>query len=348
MLARLFTAAVMVFALAAPARAQLSKDVKLLAPFKPVVAKASESTVRVLCDDKDTILGTIVGTDGYILTKWSELKGNLIVRTSDSNEYDATLVAAHRGTDLALLKVDAKNLKAVEFTDTRKVPAGNWVAASGVTSDPVAVGIISVMTRKTTGRDARIPNPKAAYLGIMSADEKDKSGNSVGAKIDALMPGGPASSAGLAPGDIICEVNGKKVDGMAALLEVLDGLSGGEEVAVKAQRKGETKDFKVKLGTRPKESDDRSARMNAHGSVLSGRRAGFAEVLQTDMVLDAKDCGGPVVDLDGHVLGINIARAGRVETWVLPSEVIRPLLPDLKAGKFPPPAIAPPPRLKTK
>ena len=68
--------------------------------------------MRVLCDEKDTILGTVVDPNGYILTKWSELKGNLIVRTSDSNEYDATLVAAHRGTDLALLKVDAKNLKA--------------------------------------------------------------------------------------------------------------------------------------------------------------------------------------------------------------------------------------------
>ena len=62
-------------------------------------------------------------------------------------------------------------------------------------------------------------------------------------------------------------------------------------------------------------------------------------MLQTDMVVDAKDCGGPVVDLDGNVLGINIARAGRVETWVLPSEVIRPLLPDLKAGKFAPVAV---------
>jgi serine protease Do len=350
MLSRLFTASVIVLALTAPAHAQLSKDVKLLAPFKPVVAKASESTVRVLCDDKDTILGTVVDPNGYILTKWSELKGNLIVRTSDSNEYDATLVAAHRGTDLALLKVEAKNLKAVEFTDTRKVPPGNWIAASGVTSDPIGVGIVSVATRKTTGRDARIPNPKAAYLGIMSADEKDKTGTAVGAKIDALMPGGPAFSAGLAAGDIICEVNGKKIEGMQSLLEVLDGLSGGETVAVKAQRKGETKDFKVTLGTRPKETDDRSARMNSADPMfpLSHRRAGFFEVLQTDMALDAKNCGGPVVDLDGNVLGINIARAGRVETWVLPSEVIRPLLPDLKAGKFPPPAVAPAPRLKTK
>jgi serine protease Do len=91
------------------------------------------------------------------------------------------------------------------------------------------------------------------------------------------------------------------------------------------------------------------------GTLLSARRTGFPQVLQTDMVLDAKDCGGPVVDLEGRVLGINIARAGRVETWVLPGEVIKPLLPEFKAGKFAPaatsaeaPALpaAPAPRLK--
>jgi serine protease Do len=345
MLARLFTAAAMVFALSAPAHAQLSKDVKLLAPFKTVVAKASESTVRVLCNDQETILGTIVDPDGYILTKLSELKSlTLVVRTSDSNEYDATVVAAHRGTDLALLKVDAKNLKAVEFADTRKLPAGNWVAASGVTSDPVAVGIVSVMTRQTTGRDARNPVPNAGFLGIASATEK--ASNVIGARISSLDPKGPAFLAGLVPGDVICEVNGKKVENIDALQKLLDELRSGETIAVKAQRKGELKDFKVTLGPRP--TDDRSARMNAHGSELSLRRFGFAEILQTDMVLNAKDCGGPVVDLDGNVLGINIARAGRVETWVLPSEVIRPLLPDFKAGKFPPPPAAPAPRLKGK
>jgi S1-C subfamily serine protease len=72
------------------------------------------------------------------------------------------------------------------------------------------------------------------------------------------------------------------------------------------------------------------------GGELSGRRSGFPAVLQTDMVIQPKDCGGPVVDLNGNVLGINIARAGRVETWILPSEDIRPLLNDLKSGKFAP------------
>ena len=143
MISRLLTAAVLVAALAAPASAQLSKDSKLLAPFKPVVAKANESTVRIKCDDKDAVLGTIVDADGYILTKLSELRGAVFVRLPDGTEYEAVTVAAHKDTDLALLKVDVKGLKAVTFTETKKLPQGSWLAASGPTSDPVSVGIVS-------------------------------------------------------------------------------------------------------------------------------------------------------------------------------------------------------------
>jgi len=166
MTSRLLAVAVALALLAAPASAQLSKDSKLLAPFKPVVEKASESTVRIKCNDKDTVLGTIVDPDGLILTKLSELKGTVFVRLPDGTEYEATTVAAHKDTDLALIKVDVKGLKAVKFADTTKLPRGNWLVASGPTSDPIGVGIVSVMTRKLTGRDTIVTNPNRGYLGI--------------------------------------------------------------------------------------------------------------------------------------------------------------------------------------
>jgi len=58
------------------------------------------------------------------------------------------------------------------------------------------------------------------------------------------------------------------------------------------------------------------------------------------MVLAPKDCGGPIVSLEGHVLGVSIARAGRVETWILPSETIRPVLVEMQAGKYPPTTVS--------
>src|SRR5438309_2097997 len=49
--------------------------------FRPVVQDAGKSTVIVLCDGKEAALGTVVGADGWIVTKASELKGEITCRT---------------------------------------------------------------------------------------------------------------------------------------------------------------------------------------------------------------------------------------------------------------------------
>jgi serine protease Do len=72
------------------------------------------------------------------------------------------------------------------------------------------------------------------------------------------------------------------------------------------------------------------------GGPISLRRTNFPNVLQHDTVLQPEQCGGPVVDLDGNVVGINIARAGRVESYAVPAETILALLPRLKSGELAP------------
>src|SRR5207253_1918368 len=143
MTVRSLAAALVLAFVASPASAQISSNPKLLAPFKAVVAKANESTVRVRCDDKDVALGTVVDANGFILTKSSEVflnavekpRGVISVRLSDGTEYEAKVLATHTPTDLAMLKVDIKDLEPVTFADTKKVPVGNWLAAAGPSSD---------------------------------------------------------------------------------------------------------------------------------------------------------------------------------------------------------------------
>jgi len=351
---RRYLASAAVFALAAgPAYAQPSTSAgsKLLAPFQPIVAKANTATVRILCDDKDAALGTIVTADGLILTKASELRGALTVKLGDGSLLDAEITALHKPTDLALIKIDMKGLKPVSFADSKTVPIGNWLAAAGTSANPTAVGIVSVMTRDLSGSDARETlNQNRGYLGILLGQTDDPDG---GAKVDGFPPegGSGAQKAGLKKGDTIFEVNGKLIGGSEDLREMLSNYKPGEKVNVKVRRGTEEMKFTITLG---KPIANRSDIQNSMGGELSGRRTGFPTVLQTDMILDPKNCGGPVVDLDGKVLGISIARAGRVETWILPSETIRPVLADMRAGKFPPFApkkvalpVAPAPRVKT-
>ena len=66
----------------------------------------------------------------------------------------------------------------------------------------------------------------------------------------------------------------------------------------------------------------RIAVQNQMGGRLSPRRTGFSAVLQHDTVLNPEFCGGSVVNLDGIAVGVNIARAGRTETYAIPADVV--------------------------
>lgn len=347
MTARSLSAAIILAVVAAPAPAQLSSNPKILAPFKSVVAKANESTVWIRCDDKEAVLGTVVFADGFILTKASELRaGGISVRLADGSEYEAEVVGRHRETDLAMLRIDVKDLKPVTFADSKKVPIGHWLAAAGPRTDAVAVGVLSASIRKLPPPDAfndegLIINHNRGYMGIRLdlADPKDNDGKTIGAKITEVTKDTPAAKAGFKEKDLIVAVGKTRVHSRVALQEMLENYRPGEGVTITVQREGVEKQMKLTLAAVPVDPRDRSRIQNAMGGELSGRRTGFPAIIQTDMVVDPKHCGGPVVDLDGNVLGINIARAGRVETWILPSENIRPLLEDMKAGKFAPTSV---------
>ena len=73
-------------------------------------------------------------------------------------------------------------------------------------------------------------------------------------------------------------------------------------------------------------TNPRIERMNAMGGELSSNREGFISALQTDLTLEPSECGGPVVNLDGKVVGINIARGARVRSYVIPAQTLRSLL----------------------
>ena len=230
---------------AAPASAQISTDPKVLAPFKAVVAKANESTVRVRGDDKDVALGTVVFSDGFILTKASELRGRLSVRLSDGTEYEAKIVGTHRDTDLALLQVDVKDLKPVTFSRYQEGPAGGLAGGGRPASDPTAVGIVSVATRKLTGFDAQIDNLNRGYVGIFMAtnDPKDEDGKVIGEKITEVDPKGAGKKAGLLVDDIVTAVNGKVTTGRECFRNALENSHPGDTVSLTVLRDGEEKTF---------------------------------------------------------------------------------------------------------
>jgi serine protease Do len=316
-------------ATAAPAQSFSDRGKKKLPKlFAEATSSAAASTVRIECDGKDVALGTIVSADGYILTKGSELRGPITCVLRDGSAYDAKQVGYHKPSDLALVKIDADGLRPVKFADRKAAIVGNWVAATGTESEPIAVGVVSAAARKLYGEQSLIENANKGYLGIgLESNEEDE-----GAVIREVMPGAAAAKAKLKKGDVICELSGKAIKNRDALIALLENYRPGETITVRVRRGEEELSLKVKLGS--KSDFDRGSFQNAMGGALSGRRTGFPAIIQHDTVIRPTDCGGPLVDLSGHVLGVNIARAGRVETWTIPGDVIAPILKDLKAGKY--------------
>ena len=327
---RLFAVLAIGMLVADRAAAQPTKSPQIVQLFREVVAKPSRSTVSVIVDDKEVALGTIVSADGWILTKHSEIKGDKIVcRLHDGTEVDAELVNFNVPFDLAMLKVEASGLTPVVWTDSKASRVGHWVASAGTGKDPVAIGIISVAARAVKGKYIPATKPAATYLGVHFDP------GFAGVKVDQVLPSTPAEKAGLQTGDHILALNGKEVESIADLQALLSKNKPGDEVKLKIHRDDKEQELKAKLGTPPggKGGRLRGEVQNNMGSKLSDRISGFPVILQHDSVIRPNECGGPLVNLDGQVLGINIARAGRTESYAIPSEAIRPLLDKLKRVK---------------
>jgi serine protease Do len=319
-----------------PAVAQKATDFLKSGPqvvhaFRSVVAGPSESTVRVRCDGKDTALGTITGANGWILTKAGVLTGKITCRLKDGRELPAVLVGVQDAYDLAMLKVDASGLKAVTWEDSKAATVGRWAASVGTGADPVAIGIISVAARpfKAGDQPPKTLNTASGFLGVGLEEGEG------GARVKNVFPSSPAAKAGIKVGDIVTQVNKKKVVDAESLINAVGRHKPGAEITLKIRRGKEKLEVKAKLVVRPLAMFGNP--QDRMGSLLSNRRGGFPFILQHDSVLPPGDCGGPLVDLDGKVLGINIARAGRTESYAIPAEAVRAILADLMAGNLPPP-----------
>ena len=155
------------------------------------------------------------------------------------------------------------------------------------------------------------------------------------AKIAQIMEGLGAEAAGLKPGDVVLKVNDSPVKEGQELVRTLRTFREGQSVKVRVQRGEEEFDVTIKMMAPKPEGGgrglDRAARMNQMGSVTSQRAEGFDLAIQHDTVLQNWQCGGPLMNLDGKAVGLNIARAGRVASYALPSRVVRPAIARLQA-----------------
>ena len=96
--------------------------------------------------------GVIISADGYIVTNNHVVDGadELTVTLNDNQEHSARIIGTDKTTDLALIKIDGKNLPAITKANSNDIKVGEWVLAVGNPlglNNTVTAGIVSAKAR---------------------------------------------------------------------------------------------------------------------------------------------------------------------------------------------------------
>ncbi len=293
--------------------------------FEPIAKPAGAATVKVKSGKKTLALGTIVDAGGFVLTKQSELQSPISCELSDGKTVSAYVYGVHQPTDLALLKIDASALPVASWSGRPAPEIGNWLVTVKGLDDMPAVGVVSV--------SERLIKPKSGFMGVNLEQRDDH------VVISNVNADTPAERAGVKKEDVVLAVNGETLNEISALIEKVQSYPPGEEITLKLLRDEKEIVLDIVLGDAESLNPlfERSNLQNTMGgNLLSKRRQNFPLAVQHDTILKPEDCGGPVVNIDGEVVGINIARQGRVASLMLPAALVMPIIAELKSGQLAP------------
>ena len=149
--------------------------------------------------------GVIISADGYIVTNNHVVDGadELTVTLNDNSEYSARIIGADKTTDLALIKINGKNLPAITIANSNDLRIGEWVLAVGNPlglNNTVTAGIVSAKARSlgANGVESFIQTDAAINQGNSGGALVNTRGELVGINAMLYSPTGAYSGYGFA------------------------------------------------------------------------------------------------------------------------------------------------------
>ncbi len=179
--------------------------------------------------------GVIISADGYIVTNNHVVDGadELTVTLNDNSEYSARIIGADKTTDLALIKINGKNLPAITIANSNDLRIGEWVLAVGNPlglNNTVTAGIVSAKARSlgANGVESFIQTDAAINQGNSGGALVNTRGELVGINAMLYSPTGAYSGYGFA---IPTTIMNKVVDDLkqyGTVQRALLGIQGGD------------------------------------------------------------------------------------------------------------------------
>ncbi len=279
-----------------------------------LIESSKAGLVGVKVNGEIVAQGLFVDHGGTVATKASELTGASSIKCLLSNgvEHPARLLAKDDAHDVALLRLDGATSSPLPFAST-SAQVGDIVFAADHTGKAIAMGIVGSPPRSLVAR---------GHLGVAIQEQTST------VLITSVTKDSTAAVAGLQIGDVLVSVGDVPVTDGASLAVAIGKIKPGVQTRMEFFRDGVAhstraimKPLDVPEWYRPQEIRS--------GAVLSQRLTGFPSALQHDIPLLPEHCGGPLLNLDGQAVGLNVARQGRVESFAVPSDTLRSLIADL-------------------
>jgi len=309
--------------------------------FLAQLPETAPSVIPLVKGNQQLILATALSADGILLTKTSEITkadGTLIdgiTASINGESLPIELLKSDTLTDLSLIKVSTSELTRVEWEVPDNLPTATILVTPQPDKSP-AIGITTQPMRPApkTGFDhiltlGKTPPFLGVTLAIFSANPDHPTVSLVEAE-------SPADSAGVLEGDLIVSIEGEDIANAQDITEILGKKQPGERIDIVVKRGEQDVDLKAILGKRTINSnrpspdatrtDQALSQLSASGGSLSKRRQGFPMAIYHDTPLTASQCGGPILNLRGQVIGINISRSLRQRTLAIPTATIRQAL----------------------
>jgi len=279
---------------------------------------AKESTVKLLRNERVIAHGTVIDSRGFVLSKASACIGARYLLTNSGIRLPVKARKRDEACDLVLLEVigDGYEWPTLHWSDNNNSTDARWAISASPELDEIRLGLFGGKTRPI-GREGGV-------MGVVLSDDNQ---SERGIRVLEVIPQSAADRAGLKINDRILKIDHRSVRSKQQVNHAMQKKDPGDLVLLHINRVDEAIELRVTLGHRSVTFDLFNRNLLMSGPT-SKRKDNFPLVLQHDIPLYRNNMGGPVFNLEGQCVGINIARVDRVTNFALPHAVLYPILRD--------------------